>query len=126
MAITKRHLNKDLPSQKEWQERTRQKIRDSKIVEKGIKVLDGELKLDNGQLQVLKMLLPTILPTQSESSVETITPEVPDLKTLGETLRNSPEVLDALGLMLKPVGPIVPPFPMDVPKMDVEPKKLDS
>lgn len=103
MAITNRHKNKDLPSQKEWQERTRQKIRDSKIVEKGIKVLDGELTLNAGQLQVLKMLLPTILPTQSESSVETITPDAPDLKTLGETLRNSPEVLDALGLMLKPV-----------------------
>jgi hypothetical protein len=123
MAITKRHRDKDLPSQKEWQERTRQKIRDSKIVEKGIKVLDGELKLDNGQLQVLKMLLPTILPTQSESSVENITPEVPDLKTLGETLRNSPEVLDALGLMLKPE---TKPFTVTKDMQETQAIKLDS
>jgi hypothetical protein len=103
MAITNRHRNKDKPSQKEWQERTRQKVRDAKMIEKGLKVVEGSLTFTAIQAKIFSSLLPTILPTQSESSVETITPEIPDLKTLGETLRNSPEVLDALGLMLKPV-----------------------
>lgn len=102
MAITNRHKNKDLPSQKEWQERTRKKIRDSGIVEKGIKVLDGALKLDNGQLQVLKMLLPTILPTQSEQSVEQVAPVAPDLASMRTMLHGNTELLDALGLMVKP------------------------
>lgn len=102
MAITNRHRNKDLPSQKEWQERTRKKIRDSGIVDKGIKVLDGDLKLDNGQLQVLKMLLPTILPTQSEQSVEQVTPAAPDLESMRTMLHGNTELLDALGLMVKP------------------------
>ena len=102
MAITNRHKNKDLPSQKEWQERTRKKIRDAGIVEKGIRVLDGELKLDNGQLQVLKMLLPTILPTQSEQSVEQVTPVAPDILSLRTMLHGNQELLDTLGLMVKP------------------------
>ena len=102
MAQTNRNKNRHLPSQKEWQERTRQRIRDAGTVEKGLKVLDGELKLDNGQLQVLKMFLPTILPTQSESSVETVTPVAPDIASMRTMLHGNTELLDALGLMVKP------------------------
>lgn len=105
MGITNRHKNKGLPSQREWQERTRQRIRDSGIVDKSIKVLSGELKLDACQIQVLKMLLPTILPTQSESSVETITPQAPDMETMRTMVQESPELQATLAALLKPEEP---------------------
>jgi hypothetical protein len=102
MPITKRHRDKDLPSQKEWQERTRQKIRDRKLVDKSLDVVDGKTKMDAGQLAVLKMLLPTILPTMSETSIEQVTPQAIDLPALKAMLHGNTDLLDALGLMVKP------------------------
>jgi len=103
MPITNRHRNKHLPSQREWQERTRQKIRDAGTVDKALKVLDGTLKMDPSQVVVLKALLPTILPTQSESSVEQIVHQIPDLQGMKKMLHGNPELLEALGLQIKPV-----------------------
>lgn len=92
MAITKRHKDKDLPSQREWQERTRQKIRDRKIIEKACDVVDGKIKMDSGQIAVLKTLIPAVLPMQTENTEHQGEPVKPDLNALREAIANSPEL----------------------------------
>lgn len=100
MPITNRHRNKDLPSQREWQERTRQRIRAAGIVEKGLKVIAGELTMNSGQLAVLKMMLPTILPAQTESVVENVVSEKPDMEGIRKLIEGSHELQAMLASML--------------------------
>lgn len=102
--------NENLPSTKEWQDRTRAKIAASNILDTAIKAADGEIELSTSRAAIIKTLLDRVLPAQTQAQVEqTTTESKPDFASLKEMIKANPEFQRQLRAILedKPVLSVV-------------------
>ena len=107
--------HQDTPSAKEWQERTRAKIQASKIVDDAIKAATGKIEITNSRATMIKTLLDRTLPVQTESAIEQVTTQKPDMAALKAAFDSNPAVKEAI---LKMFG--IDPFALNqlVSKLD--------
>lgn len=62
--------NSKKPSVREWQEKMREKIRASKLLNIALEVAEGDRVIPLAQANMIKMLMDRVLPPQSEQTVE--------------------------------------------------------
>ena len=93
--------NDNLPSTKEWQDRTRAKIASSKVLETALQAANGEIELSTSRASIVKTLLDRVLPAQTQSQVDqTVHETKPDFASLREMIKNSPEFQKQLRALL--------------------------
>lgn len=62
--------NSKLPSVKEWQDKMREKIRASKLLDIALEVAEGSKVIPMGQAHMIIKLMDRVLPPQTEQTVE--------------------------------------------------------